>query len=129
MRNYIFNINDTERELEERLDSKKWPLNPKTQFVDDLVKGDRIVIYEAGEGKHRFVGTAIVKSLSKNKSGNRFVDIEEIEKWPKPLSIKNFFGKLDIIKNPSHYGAYLAGGIKKLSDKDYALIISQRLKK
>ena len=129
MQNYIFTINDTDKELKRRLDLKKWPVFKKTQFADDLKKGDRIVIYEAGDGKHRFIASAIVKSLSRDNFENRFVDIDEIDVWAKPLDIKKMFGELEIIRNQSHYGVYLAGGIKKLTHHDYDFIISKHTKK
>ena len=44
------------------------------------------------------------------------------------MDIKKIYEELEIIKKPSHYGAYLAGGIHKLSKKDYDLIISESKK-
>ena len=90
-------------------------------YADKLKKDDKILFYLAGTGMHKFAGSAVVYSLSEDKKG-RFVKIDSIQVWKKTIEIKKIMGNLEIIKNPKYYGAYLAGGIKRLSESDYNLI-------
>ena len=90
-------------------------------YADKLKKEDKILFYLAGTGMHKFAGSAMVDLLSEDKKG-RFVKIDSIQVWKKTIEIKKIMGNLGIIKNPKYYGAYLAGGIKRLSESDYNLI-------
>ena len=121
LNSYIFTINDTQKEFEDRLAKKRWPVYEKTMYADKLMKDDKILFYLAGTGMHKFAGSAVVYSLSEDKKG-RFVKIDSIQVWKKPVEIKKIMGNLGIIKNPKYYGAYLAGGIKRLSESDHNLI-------
>jgi hypothetical protein len=124
MRYFIFNINDIEKELDDRLDAKKWPLYPKTKNVENMVKGDLVLFYQAGAGFHVFAGEAVVLGTTL-RTKNRHVKFSSAEKWKNKVDIKKIYEELEIIKNPKYYGAYLAGGVLKLSKNDYDLIISK----
>ena len=120
MQCYIFTIKDTEAEFDRRLKAKKWPFYERTIHASKLKAGDRIVFYEAGEGKHKFIGTATAEGISLTQM---HISLDSIERWSKPVEIKKIYDKLKIIRNTRHYGAYLAGGIKKLAEEDYDLIV------
>ena len=121
LNSYIFTINNTQKEFENRLAKKRWPVYEKTMYVDKLKKKDKILFYLAGTEMHKFAGSAVAGLLSEDKKG-RFVKIDSIQIWKKPVEIKKIMGNLEIIKNPKYYGAYLAGGIKRLSEADYNFI-------
>jgi len=120
MQCYIFTIKDTKEEFNRRLKAKKWPFYERTRFAENVKAGDRIVFYEAGEGKHRFIGVATAKGVSLEQM---HISLDSIERWSKPVEIKKIYDKLKIIRKTRHYGAYLAGGVKKLAEEDYDLIV------
>ena len=118
---FLLIISDTEKELERRLKSKKWPINEKTRFRGDMEENDKIVIYQAGPNLHRFVATAIVKSFE-NDSDQKFVRLDKIKIFP-PVDIKSIYHDMNLIRNPKYYGAYLAGGVKNITEHDFKLIV------
>ena len=87
LNSYIFTINDTQKEFEDRLAKKRWPVYEKTMYADKLKKDDKILFYLAGTGMHKFAGSAVVYSLSEDKKG-RFVKIDSIQVWKKTIEIK-----------------------------------------
>ena len=117
---YIFTIKDTEAEFDRRLKTKKWPFYKKTRHSTELKGGDKIVFYEAGEGKHKFIGTATAQGVSLEQM---YILLGSIKRWSKPVEIKKIYDELKIIRQTRYYGAYLAGGIKRLAEEDYDLIV------
>ena len=90
-------------------------------YADKLKKEDKILFYLAGTDMHKFAGSAVVDSFSEDKKG-RFVKIDSIQVWKKPVEIKKIMENLRIIKNTKYYGVDGAGGIKRLSESDDNLI-------
>jgi len=120
---YIFVINDTEKEFSKRIKAKKWPTYTNTVNARHLKKGDQIIFYKAGTGNHIFSGSANIDSVDVNEKGRGEVTLVKIEVWKNPVEITKIYDKLKIIKNPAYYGAYLAGGIKKLTESDFEFIV------
>jgi peptide subunit release factor RF-3 len=118
---FLLIISDTEKELEQRLKSKKWPINDRTRFQGTMNKNDKIIIYQAGKNFHRFVAEAVVKSFEQNTDG-RFVNLDKIKTFV-PIDIKSIYEEMNLIKNPRYYGVYLAGGVKNLTEHDFKLIV------
>ena len=58
----------------------------------------------------------------------RYAKFSSVVKWKNKVDIKKIYEELEIIRNPTYYGAYLAGGVLKLNKKDYDLIISKSKK-
>ena len=123
MSHFIFVINDTEIELDRRLFAKQWPFYENTNNVRNLKGGDKIVIYEAGLNKHRFVSDAEIDSVT-NTAKQKVINLRNVSKWKKFIDIKNIYENLEIIKKPEYYGVYLAGGIKRINPSDFELIVS-----
>ena len=120
---FILNIHDTEKELDSRLKKKQWPIYEKTKHAGSLEKDDLVIFYQAGADFHVFAGEAVIESISlKDEKHFKF---SSVKKWKNKVNIKEIYEELEIIKKPSHYGAYLAGGIHKISKNDYDLVISK----
>lgn len=124
---FIFVFNDTDAEWDKRIKSKKWPVFAKTQFIDKLKKDDNIVFYRGGAEKHIFLGTAKVVKLEDSKE-DKFVLIDSIDVWKNPVHIKKIYDRLELIRNKAVYGVYLAGGVKKLSQKDFNVLVDSNKK-
>ena len=125
MNQWIFVLKDDVSVLNKRSKAKKWPIFYRTINKQYLKIGDHIIFYQAGYGGQKFLGTAVnnskVQSIPDSIDG--FVDIDKIDIWKKDLSIKNILSNLNFIKNKEHWGAYLQGGVVRLSKQDYAVIL------
>ena len=110
-----------------------WGLHPRTANRANFHKGDFLIFYLGG--KHQsFLGTAVTTSvayLDKKKSsqslflnpGTYSVDLKNIDVWERPKPIRPLLKQLTFIKNIEHWGPYLQGGVRKISEFDYKVII------
>lgn len=147
MNNYLFIVSDrlnndgqkvTGREVYDFLMSKKaWGLHPTTQHRAIVDSGDRVIFYLAGPGGG-FIGKATLSSgayIDKteessdwwfNRSETNYrVDLTDIEKWDRVKPIQPILPDLSFIKNKKtkSWGAYLQGGVRKITVDDYTAII------
>ena len=146
--NYLFIISDrfdangqkiTGREVYNFLmDKKAWGLHPTTQNRAVIKDGDRAIFYLAGLGGG-FIGKVTLSSSAYidktgessdwwfNKSEvNYRVDFTDIEKWDRVKPIQPVLSDLSFIKNKKtkSWGAYLQGGVRKITDDDYNVIVN-----
>ena len=47
----------------------------------------------------------------------------KITNYEEPVSIKKIMKKLTFISNPAKYGTALNGGVRRISEKDYKVIL------
>ena len=121
------------------MDKKVWGLHPTTQHRSSIKENDRAIFYLSGEG---FIGTAkIASSPYIDKSGesddwwfnrsetNYRVDLSEIDIWDRIKPIQPLLSDLSFIKNKKtkNWGAYLQGGVRKITSNDYQTIIESDL--
>ena len=110
---------------------KKWPIGQKTLRKKLLSIGDKVLFYEAGdEGKKLFGSGDLFSSLEKDVEDNsEFVTISSFEFWNPPIPIKRILSKLSFIKNKKYWGIYFQGGIVRLPETDYSLILNLHKKR
>lgn len=120
-----------------RIEEKKYPLYLRTPNLNEIKDDDEVIFYIAGSGKEKqsFVGQAIIQKVETPKESLIDPDKDNIEVikylWFKKIkifetskNIKSIIDKLEFVKNKNNYGAYLMGGVKKLNQKDFNLLIS-----
>ncbi len=115
---YILVVNDTDAEIDKRLRGASWPVNPRTPHVKHIRDGDRFTVYRGGKEGRAFIATAVAAGQVKDEH----IPLRKVRVMKKPVSIGGLLDALSIIKNPYHYGAYLASGIVKINEVDYAAI-------
>lgn len=114
------------------MSQRVWGLNPHTANRANLNEGDTLVFYLGG--KHFFLGTAVAVSgahLNKQDDesnlflnpGTYRIDLDDVKIWTRPKPIRPLLKKLSFIKNVDHWGPYLQGGVRKISENDYKAII------
>jgi len=105
--------------------SGKWPIGRKTVHRYELLADDRVLFYQGGEGGRKIVGCAELASSLVRDENNVFdwVIIRNIELWGKPVEMKTVLEKLSFIKNRMHWGVYFQGGIIKIPERDYEVIL------
>ena len=104
---------------------KTWPVGRKTPHRKKLSKGDKVLFYQAGENGKKIVGcTELASSLVRDEN-NIFdlVMIRNIRLWEKPVEIKTVLEKLSFIRNKMYWGLHFQGGIIKIPEKDYKVIL------
>lgn len=116
---YILVVNDTDAEIDKRLRGKSWPVNARTPHVGKIREADRFVVYRGGKEGRVFIATAVAAGQVKDAH----IPLREVHVMKKPVNIGGLLDALSIIKNPDHYGVYLAGGIVRINEVDYAAII------
>jgi|APSaa5957512493_1039668.scaffolds.fasta_scaffold75710_2 predicted RNA-binding protein len=120
-----------------RIEEKKYPLYPRTPNLNEIKDDDEVMFYIAGAGKERqsFVGQAIIQKVETpkeflvdpdkdNYEVIKYLWFKKIKIFETSKNIQSIIDKLDFVKNKNNYGTYLMGGVKKLTQKDFNLIIS-----
>lgn len=111
---------------------KVWGLHPRTANRANLHEEDCLIFYLGGKNQI-FLGTAITASdayIDKDAESNKLflnpgtyrIDLKDILVWERPKPIRPLLKKLSFIKNEIHWGPYLQGGIRKVSESDYRVI-------
>jgi predicted RNA-binding protein len=139
---YILGTSDSQKEdaidiLNVRIKEKKYPLYEKTPKLNEIKEKDEVVFYIAGKATkaQNFIGQAIIDTIQipeelsvdpdkKKYVVKKYLILENIRIFKAPIHIKSIINQLDFIKNKSNYGVYLMGGVSKITENDYKLIIS-----
>ena len=119
-----------------RIKEKKFPLYLRTPNLEIIKKNDEILFYIAGKymNAQSFVGKSIVEEIEISKEievdadkitneVSRYLIFKDIEKFKEAKKIKFILNELNFIINKKHYGAYLLGGVIKISDNDFKKIL------
>jgi len=120
-----------------RIEEKKYPLYPRTPNLNEIKDDDEVIFYIAGAGKERqsFAGQAIIQKVETpkeflvdpdkdNYEVIKYLWFKKIKIFETSKNIQSIIDKLDFVKNKNNYGTHLMGGVKKLTQKDFNLIIS-----
>jgi len=107
--------------------SGKWPIGKKTLHRNELSENDKVLFYQGGEGGKKIVGGAeLASSLIRDENNIfDFVIIRNIKLWEKPVEIKTVLEELSFIINKMYWGLYLQGGVIKIPEKDYKVILTK----
>lgn len=119
-----------------RIKEKKFPLYLRTPNLEIIKKDDEILFYIAGKymNAQSFVGKSIVEEIEISKEievdadkitnqVSRYLIFKDIEEFKETKKIKFIVNELNFIVNKKHYGAYLLGGVIKISDNDFKKIL------
>lgn len=122
---------------EVRMDQQFWGVGKNTHNRNKLEVGDKVVFY-IGSPDMVFGGTAVIKApckkLSKEEKQKYWYEgvsdpeyglvLSEIQKWENKKPMKEVLHKLSFIENKAYWWTYLQGGIRKLTETDYQIIVS-----
>lgn len=146
MNNWIFTVTNHQTEAGplngreiylRRMDDQFWGLGTTTPNVSYLEPGDNVVFY-VGRPEMAFAGTAQLSSpmfeLDEDErrlfgsDSNSFynadygVKLANVSVWDRPKDARALAPELDLVENPAHWGVYLQGGIRSLSNQDWLRI-------
>jgi predicted RNA-binding protein len=115
-------ISEMEQELRK---NSKWPIGKRTPHRKQLCAGDKVIFYQAGEEGKKFVGCGELFSNLQFDENQKFdfVSIANIELFGKPIPINKLLETLSFIHNERCYGHHFQGGIVKIPEEDYRLIM------
>ena len=120
-----YNVGSIPEILKMQESTQKWWIGNKTRHKHSLSEGDRILLYQGGEGGGKIVGCGELASSLKSNEGSRldFVEIRNLKVWKNPVDIRTLLGGLTFVKSKKHWGAHLKGDIVSIREKDYAEIM------
>jgi predicted RNA-binding protein len=103
----------------------KWPIGKNTVNRKQLSKGDMILFYLAGEEGKKFIGSGeLLSDLTVNeKNFDSFVTLGNMKLWKNQIAITDVLNELSFIKNKKHWGLHFQGGIVRIPEKDFRLIL------
>lgn len=120
-----------------RIKEKKFPLYLKTPNLKIIKKNDEILFYIAGKNlnSRSFVAKSVVDEIEISKEllvdadkkrniVDRYLIFKHIEIFKEIKKIKSILNDLNFIKVQRFYGAYLVGGVIKISDEDFKRIVN-----
>lgn len=127
---WIFVNRDDEVVFAQRIKSRTWPIVPRTKHKTQVKIGDTAIFYQAGFQGQKFLGTAKITSEFRPIPGkiDSICNIDEIELWSNPLSIKEILSRLELVKNESYWGLYFQSAILSLSENDSSFILNNAKK-
>jgi len=144
---FIFVVNDVRQKghfmkarkvYDSLMESGLWGINERTQHRRELLKGSKILFYQAGKNGQTFIGMAKIskdifkltpEEIAKRKlqsvlfDGEYAIHLQDIEKWESRKPIQELVSRLDFIKKNERYGVYLQGGVRKISKSDFRKIV------
>jgi len=111
--------------LKKLVDEKRWKIGLKTPNRSKLRPGDKILFYASGEGKKEFVASGELDSefLSNDNRIYGHVELKNILIFEKTVRIKPILDKFSSFKNNRYWGLFFQGGVRKISQKEYNLVI------
>ena len=145
-RYFVFIVNDAQgshgrmqaRQIyDELMQFAGWGIGQRTPYRKDLMKGSRIVFYQAGKGGQRFIGTATMASELRSMTADRAterravgiepakydLDLTDIDIWKDTKPVSDMVQHLEFISNKDYYGVHFQGGVKRISEADFYTII------
>jgi hypothetical protein len=124
--------------IRERLSEKCWPINPKTRYRQDMLPGQRLLFYAAGQKAlaQHVVASAVVHSLHKEDpryksrfvsasdgGANLFLQLDNISVFSEPRNLRILRRNLSFIQLKGHYWyTSLQGGSALLTAQDWAIL-------
>ncbi len=120
--------------LNQRLKSRTWEIYDKTNLRNQLEEKSKVIFYLAGSGpsSQHFFGEAMIDKIiyansSYSEEANTMIHstlhFDQITNYQEPVSVKKILKKLTFITNPAKYGTALNGGVRRISEKDYEVIL------
>jgi len=136
----------------DRLKAKKWAVYRSTSFKDKIKVEDEIYIYIGKTNSKNIDFTSSIIASAKidkiddfNKksvwfevdryyvdSPVKLISLKNIKHFKKPFCFRDYFKKVSFISNIKksqnntlNWGAYMQGGMKRLTEQDSSLIVSQ----
>jgi len=122
---WIFTVTGDKQELEKRLREKKWPIFQRTRHRQELKKDDQVIVYHGGyHGSKSFVGTFRISSGPSPTGHEQYsLDFSKAILWKTPVGIYDILDNLGFVVRKDNWGIYFQGGVSRIPERDYNLIL------
>lgn len=123
-----FNVGTIQEMISRIKQSGIWPIGKNTRFRNQISRGDKLLLYQAGEPVKAFVGNAELHSDIQSTEGQiypYYVRVGNVQLWDNCLYVKDIVNDLSFVRDKSHYGAYLQGGIARIPEEDYNAVLAK----
>jgi hypothetical protein len=106
----------------------RWHIGKGTQNRKKIKKGDKVILYQAGEGGRSFVGDAVLASDLQPPSEEElfgFVLISQLHIWKKSLPLSKIRKKLAFQKKKNEWQGYFQMAIRSIPEQDYLNLLKE----
>jgi predicted RNA-binding protein len=128
--------------LKDRLNKGMWPLNRLTPHQARLREGDLVLFYVAGgrepeQGSIVALGEVSGSRVASSRLDNQYpawigipgpvlydVPVRQSEWFQKPVAIRELTRQLTFIRNQKAWGTYFQGGVRRIPEEDFKLILA-----
>lgn len=135
-----FDLGDKYLRAEDIIDSlltkKIWVFTPYAPFIKYLGKGDKIILYLAGNKRKFFYGSFEIagsieecKFKPENPKESLIKDIftlscpiDQVDKWPKKVSMYEVLDKLRFIEDRKNWGLHIRQSARAICREDFDLL-------
>ena len=123
--------------LRNRVENRFWSLSKRAPNIKRIREGDKVVFYVASSEVKGFAGTGVVASnphpMTPEQKFHAFgtpseafdysIELENPVLWPEVKEVEPLIGKLSFIKSKRRWGSAFRGGIKRITEEDYNIIV------
>lgn len=124
-----------------RVANSFWVVNEHNRNFHRIKEGDKAIFYQCGSKGKQFLGRCLVSSQPERLTQelkqlittqpsslfNHYVSLDDIEVWKNPKLLIPMLNKLSFIRNKHHWGSYLQGGLRNISESDYFTIANSNV--
>lgn len=119
------------------LEKNIWAFSISAPNLKLFSEGDKVTVYLAGKGNRCFAADFTISSQPYNAEKNAHdtdwlamfpirIKIQDINKWTKPVPVRDVIDKLDFIQDKKNYGLYFRQSTKIIKEKDYYTIVQNK---
>lgn len=120
-------------------ENKIWVYTSHAPHVKKLSKGDKFILYLAGDGRRYFYGSFDIETEYDEIPSNKFLgarynnilkifkyytSIKNIKVFNTPLKINEIKENLNFITDKKNYGLFLRQSVKMINEQDYNYILN-----
>lgn len=117
-----------------------WLLTEWSPHRKRMSSGDRVLFYFAGNKRRHFVADGAIETEPRDMTQAEqhaaqelglldfalTLPLTRVRRWAAPVPISPLYDDLEFIKDPRYPGHQLRRGVIRISDPDYALVLSAR---
>ena len=128
---YMFIVNDfdlgdkylrAEDIIDSLLTKKIWVFTPYAPFIKYLGKGDKIILYLAGNKRKFFYGSFEIAGSIEECKFKPENPKESLIKWPKKVSMYEVLDKLRFIEDRKNWGLHIRQSARAICREDFDLL-------
>lgn len=84
----------------------------------------RVLFYQAGdEGKEIVASGELISGLQSDDRQRDYVVVGDVKPFVRPIPMRKIVSDLSFVKDAKHWGIHFKGGVRKIPERDYKMIL------